>query len=133
MAQRLPVQISDYIAQLESQDPAALVAAFDRYGFYLYATPNHEPVIGYSAADLLTMNLTQVINQPEHHAAWVLRTISVLYSKPIPFSTKLVAKPGHLVRISGTLRHISVPEGGMYFVSSVKVMASASDSGKIRE
>jgi len=121
MAQRLPVQVTNYIEELESTDPEALVAVFDRNGYYLYATPNHDSAIGFTPEVLLRMNLTEIIDKRDHHAAWVLRTISVLYAKPIPFSSRLVAKSGDLVPISGTLRHISVPGGEMYFVSFVRV------------
>jgi len=120
MAQSLPSQVVEYIEELESQDSEALVAAFDRNGYYLYATPNHDQVIGFTANDLLSKNLAQIVDQAEHHAAWVLRTISVFYSKPIPFSSRLVAKSGARIRVSGTLRHIAGSKGEMFFVTSTK-------------
>jgi PAS domain S-box-containing protein len=117
MKDLLPIPVAEYVEQLESEESEALVAAFDRYGYYLYASSNHNRVIGFTATELEGMNLAQIIDQPFHHAAWVLRTISVIYAKPVPFSSRLVSKTGGLVRISGTLLHISTPEGERYFVS----------------
>ena len=122
MEPHLPPQVTQYVAELESKDSGALVAVFDRNGYYLYATPNHQQAVGYAPGELLGMNLAQVVDRSEHHAAWVLRTISVLYTKPIHFSSRLAAKSGELIPISGTLRHIHDPHSDRYFVTCVNVV-----------
>ncbi|HEY2003733.1 MAG TPA: PAS domain S-box protein [Candidatus Saccharimonadia bacterium] len=113
----LPPKILGYIERLESDHSEALVAAFDRNGYYLYASPNHEAVIGFTAEELTSMHLSQTIEKSQHHAAWVLRTISVLYPEPLRFSTRLVAKSGAIIPISGTLRHLRDTGGDRYFIS----------------
>lgn len=120
MGDHLPRQIVEYVMECESKDPQALVAIFDRDGYYLYATANHQPALGYSASELTSMHLSEVVDPPLHHAAWVLRTVSVFYTKPIHFSSRLVAKSGKLVHVSGTLRHIHEPGNDRYFVTCVK-------------
>jgi PAS domain S-box-containing protein len=121
MPPELPPQIELLVGHLESQDPEALVAVFDRDGFYLYASPNHEPAIGYTEAELITMHLSQTVDSSLHHAAWVLRTISVFSSKPIHFSSLLVAKSGRPVRIAGTLQHVrTTAKDERFFVTFTK-------------
>ena len=120
MKEGLPARVAEYLERLESDDPEALTAVLDRNGYYLYASPNHDRAVGYTADELETMNLAQVVDLPFHHAAWVLRTIVVLTSKPIPFSSRLVTKSGVRVRIAGTLAHMNVPEKGLYFITSAR-------------
>ena len=119
MAASLPPQIVEYVQQLESGDSEALVAVFDIHGYYLYASPNHKQVLGYTADELLKMHLSQLVDKSEHHAAWVLRTISVFYTKPVHFSTRLVAKSGNVIGIAGTMRHMR-QDGYRYFVTYTK-------------
>lgn len=116
----LPPHILAYVESLEASDEQALVAVFDRDGYYLYASANHEQILDYTADELLRLHLSQVVEESQHHAAWVLRTVSVFHTKPLPFSTRLVAKSGQLVPISGILRHIHRPGGERYFVTVVK-------------
>jgi PAS domain S-box-containing protein len=115
-----PPSIVEYVKELESKDAGILVAVFDRDGYYLYASANHEPALGYTAEELLNMHLSQVVDKAEHRAAWVLRTIAVFYTRPIPFSTRLVSKSEKLVPITGTLSHLRDSRGEMYFITSVK-------------
>lgn len=115
----LPGKVLEYVERLELEHATALVAVFDRHGFYLYASPNHEAALGYTADELMGMHLSQTVEPSKHHAAWVLRTISVLYSQPLPFSTRLVGKNGDLVAISGTVRHLRDTTGDLYFVTCV--------------
>ena len=117
----MPRHITAYVQELESNDPQALLAIFDRDGYYLYATPNHEQAIGYTTQELTSMHLSQTVDPPLHHAAWVLRTVSVLYTKPIQFSSRLVTKSGEIVHISGNLRHLHEPGSDRYFVTSVRL------------
>lgn len=119
----LPSSIMAQIQQLESQDPQALVAVFDAFGYYLYASAGHEQVLGYTAEELLKSHLSKIVDLPEHHAAYVLRTISVFYRRPIPFSSRLVAKSGTLIPVAGTLQHFRAPNGVRYFLTSVLIEA----------
>ena len=116
----LPALITEHIQRLESADPEALIAVFDEYGNYLYVSPNHELATGYTIDELLSMHLSQTLHPTDHNAAYVLRTISVFYPRPIPFSGRVITKSGAHVKISGTIQHRRSPEGTMYFVSSVR-------------
>jgi PAS domain S-box-containing protein len=117
----LPAEVAKYVAELESKDAGALVAAFDSDGYYLYASPNHEQALGYATDELLRMHLSHAVHWREHHAAWVLRTIAVFYARQIPFSSRLVAKSGKLVPIAGTLHHLRLSEHKMYFITFSKL------------
>ena len=119
MTDGLPPKVQAYVSELESLDPEALVAVFDRDGYYLYASPNHRSSLGYTSGELQSMHLSQVVVVSDHHAAWVLRTVAVFRSRPIPFSSRLVSKAGELVRVSGTLLHLRTSELDRYFVTSV--------------
>ena len=116
----LPADILDLVTELESQDPQALVAVLDAYGFYLYASPNHLPAMGYSSAELLDAHLSQIVHRAEHRAAYVLRTISVFYTRPLQFSSRIVSKDGDRINITGTLRHYRDESGARYFITSIK-------------
>jgi len=118
----LPQKVLKCVASLESADSGALVAAFDKDGFYVYASANHLEAVGYSDDELLKIHLSEIVDKSYHHAAWVLRTVSVFYANPIRFSTRIVAKSGDLVQIAGTLRHIREPREPMYFVTCTKVV-----------
>jgi len=122
----LPIVVTNQVKQLESQDPQALVAVFDAYGDYLYASATHEGALGYTSAELLDMHLAEVVDPAEHRGAYVLRTISVFYTRPIPFSSRLIAKSGARVPVSGTLRHIRADSGVRYFITCVRAAADAS-------
>jgi PAS domain S-box-containing protein len=120
MTAGLPRQIVEYVEELESDDASAMVAVFDADGYYLYASPNHEQALGFTSQDLLSKHLSQTVDKQEHHAAWVLRTISVFHTRPMKFSSHLVAKSGELIHVAGTLRHMREPRRPMYFVTCVK-------------
>ncbi|MDF2461540.1 MAG: hypothetical protein K0S68_943, partial [Candidatus Saccharibacteria bacterium] len=87
---RLPSFVMSHVKELESKDAEAVIAVFDATGYYLFASRNHTEAIGYSPEELLTMHLSQVVDPAEHHPAWVLRTISVFYSGPLKFSSRLI-------------------------------------------
>jgi PAS domain S-box-containing protein len=117
----LPPAIASVARDLEARDAEAIVAVFDEFGHYLYASPNHQDALGYTQAELELMHLSDVVEKAEHRAAYVLRTIIVFYSRPIRFSSHLVSKAGELVEVSGTLRHTR-DQGTMYFLTSVRVV-----------
>ncbi len=119
MTKGLPPSVVKYVKELESEDPGILVAVFDKDGYYLYASPNHEQVLGYTPEYLLTRHLSRIVDPREHRAAWLLRTLAVFYTRPIQFSTRLVAKSGERVHVAGTLRHLRGPHNEMYFITSV--------------
>jgi PAS domain S-box-containing protein len=96
------------------------VAVVDAYGYYLYASPGHEQVLGYTAEELQTTHLAKIVDSPAHRAAYVLRTISVFYNRPIPFTSSLVARSGSRVHVAGTLQHFREPDGVRYFITSVR-------------
>jgi PAS domain S-box-containing protein len=119
-----PPSILKRATDLESKDPRNVVAIFDRDGYYLYASANHDQALGYTPDELTQMHLSTIVHKPDHHAAWVLRTIVALSPKPIHFSSRLVAKSGSLVHVSGDLRHVREPHGEMYFITCVKIVSN---------
>jgi PAS domain S-box-containing protein len=120
MSAGLPPPVIEYVRELEFQDAGALVAVFDKDGYYLYASPNHEHALGYTAQELESMHLSDTVHRPHHHAAWVLRTVAVLHAKPMRFSSTLVSRTGELVPVSGTLRHMRERGGEMHFITFVR-------------
>jgi PAS domain S-box-containing protein len=121
----LPINVSEYVHDRESEDAEALVAVFDRNGNYLYASDNHLEAVGYAADELTQLNLAQLVIKSDHHAAWVLRTISVLYIHPLQFSSRLMAKSGVVVPVAGTLAHQQDERRERYFITCVRVQDSA--------
>jgi PAS domain S-box-containing protein len=121
---KLPPSIVSEVQKLASEGDDQVIAVFDANGFYLYASPNHKEAIGYTEEELLEMHLSQVVDKPEHHNAWVLRTISVFYSGPMSFSSYLSRKSGERVKVAGTLRHFRVPGGVRYFITCVRTLPS---------
>jgi PAS domain S-box-containing protein len=116
---QLPDIVTKRVRELEAEDPTALVAVFDPFGYYLYASPHHRPVLGYTPRELLEINLAQVVERADHNAVFMLRTIVTIYTKPVTFSAHLLTKKGERVKLSGHLYHIR-HEGERYFLTSTK-------------
>jgi PAS domain S-box-containing protein len=121
MTPGLPPSIQELADRLANDDAEVLVAVFDRYGNYLLASDNHLQAVGYTAAELVEMNLAQLVIKDDHRAAWVLRTISVFYTRPMHFASRLVAKSGAVIKVAGTLTHVQDAKGDRYFITSVRV------------
>jgi len=117
---RLPSRITKLIEELEAQDPDALVAVFDALGYYHYASANHQEILDYTADELLKIHLSKIVDPAYHHRAFVLRTISVFYDRPIRFSSNLITKAGHRVQVAGTLQHFRDPGDERFFITFVR-------------
>lgn len=110
------VSIQDRADELVVANPKSMIAIFDHDGRYLFASESHREQLGYEPAELLKMNLMQVIAPADMSHVHLAFGDAVLRGNSIEIGTGMLSKSGHIVQTRGSAENVEDPVSHQMYI-----------------